>query len=207
VPYLTGLTWNSNGIYYAKWDNKIYKTDESTGNVSTLLELKEDVKITDLSFSYDGNYCVITSHQKDFNDQVLQVFDLREKSLKKLSIYGSVTSWKNNNRELLVHSRDSSYTYNVIENKMRFLPLLSNNENLIVADCFDLDENQIIHTSIENRWSKLYKRSIRDLNTRKAIGIENVKTKKLWYIIKNDHYIESFSFYSIQKQHHYFPIK
>lgn len=199
VPYLTGLTWNSNGIFYAKWDNKIYEINESTGDVSSLLELNEDVKITDLSFSYDGNYCVITSHQKNLSDQVLQLFDLRKKCLKKLSINGSVNSWKKNNRELLIHSRDSSYTYYVNVNKMNYLPLLGNNENLIVADCFELDENQIIHTSIENRLSKLYTKSIRELNTRKAVGIENLDTKSIWYPIKNDHYLESFAPFSVPK--------
>jgi len=207
VPYLTGLTWNSNGIYYANWDNKIFKTDENTGNVSTLLELNEAAKITDLSFSYDGNYCVIESHQKEFSDQVLQLFDLNNQKLKKLPINGHATGWKNNNREFYFLRRDSVYLYDIYNNQLVFIPMISNNEKLMVGDCFVLDENQIIHTSIENRWSKLYKRSIRDLNTRKAIGIENIKTKELWYILKNDHYVESFSSYSIQKQYHYFPIK
>ena len=60
IPSLTGLTWNNNGIYFANYENKIYKINESVEIHSPLVRIKRRCDTSrDLSFSYNEEYAII----------------------------------------------------------------------------------------------------------------------------------------------------
>lgn len=208
IPSLTGLTWNNNGIYFANYENKIYKINESGDSFSVELELKEDVNITDLSFSYNGEYAIINYHLKNnFIDDYFYLYDLKTKNLIEIIASGRLAGWNKECNEFMFSIRDSVFTYNIFTKSIKYLPLQSNNDKLMVSSCFELDEDEIIQTSRENSFSKIYTRSIRDVDDKITIGIENLKNNNVWYPIPRDHYIRSFSPYSIQKYFNLFTVK
>lgn len=197
IPFLSGLTWSNDGIYFSKLDNKIYKVEQSGNTFSIFVEINEEIEIFELSFSNNMKYLAIEYYSPNNSTSNLFVglYNIDKKVFEDLKLKGNVGGWDKDDESFFVINRDSVYSYNITSKQKKYIPLQSNNDKLNVNNCFMLNEEEIIHTSSKNFYSKLLAEDIIDLDLKRAIGIENIKTNNLWYPIKNTHIIESFAPY------------
>ena len=179
-----GLTWLKDGIYFANYKNIVYRLSIDGSNLTSFITLDEKVKIYNFSFSRTGKY--ISLELKSLKPPYHTTIGIYDVELKEYSGVienrGSLTlgGWHPKEDSFLFSKRDTVFKYNITNSEEEILPLIGNMNKLMVKQCYYLNSECVIYNSMENPY-KLNADKRRDLQIGVAIGVEDLKTKLIWY--------------------------